>query len=264
MMNLLKRKTQPAKTTNEVIQEIHDTFYSEVDRLLIAAGLEKNLDTDKQWLIEKCQRLKTLGFSNTIEVKEAEKEIARLDALKEENKKNKTLYKAINYFSFKYPNYKFITEDSVKKICEKYGLVYGTVDRYTGTVPNSNLKHIESFKIDENDECWEEETIWATIDRSRDIKFVSKKHADANANNASCNTPYCYIRYRKSHLEIAAPLSDFNMDKHEVKNFKISKIEIPDPVVLKPVFYEDEKHYLIVTAWGLEASDELVVNQKLN
>jgi len=50
----------------------------------------------------------------------------------------------------------------------------------------------------------------------------------------------------------------------KVKDFKISKIEIPDPVVLKPVYYGGQKHYLIVTAWGLEASDELVVNEKMN
>ena len=50
----------------------------------------------------------------------------------------------------------------------------------------------------------------------------------------------------------------------ELKNFKLSKIEIPDPVVLKPVFFKGMKHYLIVTAWGLEASDELVANQNHN
>ena len=68
----------------------------------------------------------------------------------------------------------------------------------------------------------------------------------------------------KCPLEIAAPLKDFNMTNAEVKGFKISKIEIPDPIVLKPVIFNNQKHYLIVTAWGLEASDELVVNQKFN
>ena len=35
---------------------------------------------------------------------------------------------------------------------------------------------------------------------------------------------------------------------------------IPDPVVLQPV----KGGYLIITAWGDEASDEIVVNQKMN
>ena len=50
----------------------------------------------------------------------------------------------------------------------------------------------------------------------------------------------------------------------ELKDFKLSKIEIPDPVVLQPVNFKGEKYYLIVTAWGDEASDELVVNETLN
>ena len=65
-------------------------------------------------------------------------------------------------------------------------------------------------------------------------------------------------------LEIAAPLKDFNMDEMEVKDFKLSKIEIPDPVVLKPVLFNGKKHYLIVTAWGIEASYSLVVNERFN
>jgi hypothetical protein len=41
--------------------------------------------------------------------------------------------------------------------------------------------------------------------------------------------------------------------------FKLSKIEVSDPVVLHPVMFKGIKYYLIITAWGLEASDELVV-----
>ena len=70
----------------------------------------------------------------------------------------------------------------------------------------------------------------------------------------------------KCPLEIAAPLEDFNMKGAELKDFKISNIpiKIPDPVVLKPVIFNNNKYYLIVTAWGKEASDEIVVNSKFN
>ena len=70
--------------------------------------------------------------------------------------------------------------------------------------------------------------------------------------------------YRKCSLEIAAPIKDFNLDASEVKDFKISDIVIPDPVVLQPVHFEGKKHYLIVTAWGLEAEDDLVINPTNN
>lgn len=274
MLNLFKKLTNKevviaepkadlrGKTTNEIIEEIHESFYTEVDRLLASAKIANSLDTNKQGLIEKCARLKTLGFTNTQEVKEAEVEITRLDNLKLDNEKKKTLIEAINYFSFKYPNYKFITEDSVKKICAKYNLVYGAIDRYIGTVPDKNLRQMENFKVLEDDECFAygRESFWGG-EREISIKYQTVEEYKINMGNDM----YMYSNYSqkinmKCPLEIAAPLKDFNMEGLEVKDFKLSKIEIPDPVVLKPVIFHGQKHYLIVTAWGIEAGDELVVN----
>jgi len=271
------------KTTNEIIEEIHESFYTEVDRLLASAKIANSLDTDKQDLLDKCVRLKSLGFNNTKEVKEAEAEIARLDALKAENEAKKTITEAINYFSFKYPNYKFITEESVKKICAKYGLVYGEISKYIGTVPDKNLKHIEDFKVAEEDECCVERLTylsgWGNHVLSENYKSTKERKEQQEAERRAIlnsDTPESmrdYLRGWRSDsrktdeicpLEIAAPLKDFNMTDSEVKDFKISKIQVPDPVVLKPVVYNKQKYYLIVTAWGLEASDELVVNQKMN
>ena len=42
-----------------------------------------------------------------------------------------------------------------------------------------------------------------------------------------------------------------------VEGYKLEKKHIPDPVVLQPV----KGGYLILTAWGDEASDPLVVNE---
>lgn len=262
------------KTTNEIIEEIHESFYTEVDRLLASAKILNCLDTDKNDLIKKCERLKSLGFKNTTEIKEAEKELERLNTLSKENESKKNLTEAINYFSFKYPNYKFITEESVKKICAKYNLIYGAIDRYIGSVPDKNLKHIEDFKVDENDECFiYEERMWGFGMREMSmqknfITFNEHKNRKEIENNHYKRNMLHDHRVRvinmKLPLEIAAPLKDFNMDEMEVKDFKLSKIEIPDPVVLKPVLFNGIKHYLIVTAWGIEASDELVVNERFN
>lgn len=282
-MNLFKSKTISKtvekssfknKTTNEIIEEIHESFYTEVDNLLADAKILNSLDTDKNEIIEKCERLKSLGFKNTIEIKEAEDELNRLEKLSSENQSKKTLTEAINYFSFKYPNYKFITEDSVKKICAKYNLIYGEIGRYIGSVPDKNLKHIEDFKIDQNDECfiYEERMFgfglremsmqknFITFNEHRKRKYTENEHykrgvlQDRRIHTINMKLP----------LEIAAPIKDFEIDKMEVTNFKLSKIEIPDPVVLKPVIFKGQKHYLIVTAWGIEASDELIINEKLN
>lgn len=261
------------KTVNEVIEEIHETFYTEVDKLLASAKIANSLDTDKQDLIEKCARLKALGFTNTKEVKEAETEIARLDELKRDNEAKKTLIEAINYFSFKYPNYKFITEKSVEKICAKYNLVYGAIDRYIGTVPDKNLKHIEDFRVLEDDECHQHAEWYSDF---RIGKFgESKNYQTAEVTKKAQERRKDHLHYMmQSHgktvidmkcpLEIAAPSKDFNMEGMEVKGHKISKIEMPDPIVLKPVIFNNQKHYLIVTAWGIEAGDELVVNANHN
>ena len=265
------------KTVNDVIGEIHETFYSEVDRLLASAKIVNSLDTDKQHIIDKFVRLKALGFTNTKEVKEAEAEIIRLNGLKRDNEAKKTLIDAINYFSFKYPMYKFITEKSVEKICTKYGLVYGEIGRYIGTVPDKNLKHIEDFKISEDDECFiYQETYRSSFGGGERIikkeyrtfeSFKKENELKNNENNRGHNMIVDFsssVIDMKCPLEIAAPLKDFNMAGMEVKGCKISRAEIPDPIILKPVIFNNEKHYLIVTAWGLEATDELVVNTKHN
>lgn len=264
------------KTVNEVIEEIHETFYTEVDKLLASAKIANSLDTDKQDLIEKCVRLKALGFTNTKEVKKAEAEIARLEELKRDNEAKKTLIEAINYFSFKYPNYKFITEKSVEKICAKYNLVYGAIDRYIGTVPDKNLKHIEDFRVLEDDECFVFEELYISKfgdgERSmrKEYRTYQAYSADKEAKKEMGFHHYRRMSFdmqtidMKCPLEIAAPLKDFNMEGMEVKGHKISKIEIPDPIVLKPVIFNNQKHYLIVTAWGIEAGDELVVNANHN
>jgi len=270
-----------AKTTAEIIQEIHDTFYSEVDELLKQAGITLSLETQHSEIIEKYERLQKLGFINTKEGKIAIEEKNRLEALRKENLSKKELSDAIHYFSNKYPLYKFITEESVNRICFKYNLVYGPVSLYTGTVPDKNLKQIESFKIKIEDRafCVEHEKVryekdttskWSTTR----VKYIEKEFF------SNSNFKYgWYMSAVKDHrfqhhdnkgyeapLIIAAPRKDFDMTNHEMNGFQIvtKKVEIPDPVVLQPVMYNEKMYYLIVTAWGDEAYDSDVMNPKMN
>jgi hypothetical protein len=59
-------------------------------------------------------------------------------------------------------------------------------------------------------------------------------------------------------FKICAPIKDMDTSGMRLINNKL--VYIPDPVVLFPV----ELGYIIVTAWGDEASDENVVNADLN
>jgi len=264
------------KTTNQIIEEIHETFYTEVDRLLADAKILNSLETDKGELLSKKEKLEKLGFRSAQEVKEASLEQNRLRDLESENNSKNTLTEAINYFSFKYPFYKFITEESVKKICEKYNLVYSEVGRYIGTVPDVNIEQMQNFKIQDTDECYEFSVIddfsfnssRMFFDRSYKSfddfeKFKNERHSESHRLISAYSSRFSE-NHSKCPLEICAPIKDFNTDNMEVKNFKLSKIEIPDPVVLQPVFFKGKKHYLIVTAWGIEAEDELVKNSNHN
>ncbi len=270
------------KSNNEIVQEIHDSFHSEVDKLLADAKISKSLDTDKEALIAKAERLMKLGFLRAQEVADADKEILRIEALKKENESKEKLIEAINYFSVKYPNYKFITEDSVKKICAKYGLIYDRVQEYIGTVPYKNLKHMEDFKIAECDKCiewlsWQTSAFGRRRRRRQidaEVRYISgdayqQYLADKFKDGIQCLPVPINIGPPQEHralcsLEIAAPVKDFNMDGREVKDFRPVEVEFEDPIVLMPVFHGGNKHFLVVTAWGIEDSDELVVNQKMN
>lgn len=270
MFNILTRKKELSKKSmNDMVLEIHDTFYTEVDRLHKQASIVKEIEVKDKELIAKAKRLKDLGFVNTKEVIQADIELEKIKAIKVENEKNKDLIDAINFFSMEYPLYKFITVESVNKICEKYNLIYGPIDKYLGDVPEKNLKQIEQFKIKEESHCWMEERQYNWVSLSNNNKNIS--YLDVNKAKRREKELGEYISsikrvtFSKCPLEIAAPIKDFDTKDMEVVNHKlVQKIEIPDPVVLCPVIFKDVRYFLIITAWGLEASDEIVVNQNFN
>lgn len=249
------------KTEREIIEEIHHTFYTEVDRLLEEAKISKSFAVDEA-AINKAERLRQLGFVASKDTVIGMDQMNVKESEKRENEAKKSLIKAIDYFSFKYPMYKFITEESVKRICEKYGLIYGPVNRYTGDVPTKNLIEIERFSISKEDQAWEITASMLTSRRDKVVEITS--YEMSRRYNTDSHGFYNSYRAHKCSMEIAAPVKDFNTEGMELKGFKLSKIEVPDPVVLMPVIYNGTKHYLIVTAWGLEASDPDVMNEKMN
>jgi hypothetical protein len=256
MFNLFK-KTQPKKATKEypkVVAEIHNEFMTTGEKLLQEA--KKIIANAEIKDVEKVERLKKIGFRQSKQVKDSERAIKA----KQDAEKNA---KTVEYYSIKYPLYKFITEEAVKNICEKYGLVLGEIRQYKGFVPEKNLAEIERFSVKDED-CVEDYYRSVSLSQvaamqrqafsSEMEEYKRQMYGYLDQERKEDKTPpqKMYIR----EFKICAPLKDMDTSGYTEKEHKL----IPDPVVLHPV----KDGYLIVTAWGDEASDELVVNEKNN
>lgn len=259
MFNLFSKKSQvepqqvqvdtivgemPTKTKYPtIVDEIHNEFFTAGENILAEATcLLKELETKD---LAKGKRLAALGFGKTREAQvsiETEKKLAT----------TKEIADLVMYYRINYPNNKFITEEQVKQICEKYGLVLGETDAYKGFVPNDKLKLIENFKINRKD---------VLIDVYSVNTWGSDKGRILNDNGKSATNYSAIYKIGKSpaKLKICAPLKDMEVGQwQQISGYKIQ--DIPDPVVLQPV----KGGYLIICAWGDEASDEIVVNQAFN
>lgn len=277
--------TNPKSTSYPaIVDQIHNEFYSAGDNILQEANsLLKELE---QKDVIKGKRLAALGFGKTREAAAAIETENRLATTRE-------LAELAMYYKMNYPNNKFITEDQVKAICEKYGLILGDTSMYKGFVPESKIPLIEGFKLKEKDQS----KLWFEISESLNgnnvklpISFISDKDLtqiglnyfdgthpvnyfyikDSNGVN---NTLVCKkevsdlfdgLRFVRAtivdrKMKICAPAKDMEIPfGKQIEGYKIK--DIPDPVVLQPV----KGGYLIVCAWGDEASDEIVVNQQMN
>jgi hypothetical protein len=150
------------------------------------------------------------------------------------------------YFKSRYPQYKFISEKQVENICKKYNLVLTTVDRYTGTVPHSKVAEIASFKLRTEDLRNRSINEWGMISHDE----VSPFHLSTGEPAFSGHSEFW----------ICAPITDVDTEGLTAVGHNISEVRTDDPVVLQPV----EGGFIIVAAWGPEASDENVVNEKMN
>lgn len=244
-----------------VVEAIHNEFNISGEKLLseakeIISGLHVNNKV-------KADQLRSLGFANTKEVLESE------IVLHQKREKEK-LANALEFFSVNYPSYKFITKQMAMTICKKYNLVLGEVSQYKGFVPQKNIDKIKDFFKEENDL----NTVFYKSHSGYHHSFVSKKDYDiareAEKNRRSTERDYptrsydsVYLSSSRNSLSIAAPLKDMETKGFKLKD-RIFSREVPDPVVLAPVSREGVELYCIVTAWGDEASDEIVVNQQMN
>lgn len=278
-----KKDVQKQSKYPEVVERIHNEFNTAGEKLLCEAQAILERESAKD--VSKGKRLKAIGFRNVAQVAEAE------DSIRAEQKAS-LLAKTILHYKERYPLQKFITEDNVNVICQKYGLVWGGVDLFKGFVPEKNLKDVEQFKIKDEDK--DNRTIYQITDVSFSRsatdteKFNVTKILDSicnqfqrsgydeydfrrNLSEAGVSAEDCskvtsvrsysseYSDFNKK-LSICAPAKDMDLTGKTIIKNRVSekvKFHIHDPVVLQSV----RGGYLIVTAWGDEASDPLIANE---
>lgn len=261
MFNSIKKALTPKpskKQMQDIIVGIHNEFDTAGDKLLAEANEVLNGNYD----IEKGERLQRLGFTNS-------KAAVDADTVKKMKIEKKKQAETVEYFRTFYPNNKFITEGLVKKICEKYNLVFGGINYYKGDVPEKNIAEIENFKLreEDKDDCFDYKSTslgqlggidnyTAGLSRERYMmhqiymqQALMQPQYEATPNGEKKQQPF----------KICAPESDFDM-RYMVRSGHKIELHIPDPIVLQPV----KNGYLIVSKWGLEAEDAALTNEKMN
>lgn len=219
---------------NNMDEQIYKEIYSAEEIILKEANEILNRpDPYDQDRYDRLTKMNELGFANAEQVKEfleASKKIAEFKKLK-----NK-----IEYYRQVYPMHKFISEDAVKAICQKYNLLLAMASDYIAEVPEKNQKEIVAFRIKRKDTRVPLEVNFALMLRR---EFLIMYAPEVNYEEM----------VEGKDLLIIAPEHKLKTEG-KIKEGHILRSD--DPIVLQPV----DSGYLIVTSWGLEASDDLVIN----
>lgn len=228
-------------------KEIHAAFLSEVNELILYANTPTpTISPDQQKELDKMDNLNALGLINSANARKTKVIAERLDQLKIEERDKADLIEAIDYFSKKYPKYKFITSDSIARLCEKFGLAWFTTTSYTEEIPDDTMNLLLQTKIDEDDECYDTDDHWYYNKKEKDDIDIDMDKMD----NWNIIKPrYVSIRNslnrytkipQKSNNTIVAPKNCF------LNGPASSKKQTIDPIFLYPVYFKNKRHYLIV------------------
>ena len=135
--------------------------------------------------------------------------------------------------------------------------MYSEVSNYIGDVPDKNINDMLNFSIKDEDACYGSRAPYSS--QFINVGYDSYTQIEGQTGSGTWHRYYTI----KLPFEICAPMIDFK-DDLVAKGHKLENAPILDPIVLQPVYHNNKKHYLIVTAWGIEAEDPLVMNANLN
>lgn len=267
-----------------IVEKIHAEIDSAQDRILNEAN--EILSSKNEKVLTQAERLRKIGFKKTPLAKEGEIQRSKKEVAEE-------IAERVTYYLRTYPFLKFITEEEMDRICEKWGLVYAPVSNYTKDVPEKNLQDIERAQELRPEDVADDRVIltlnkkdsWHTspreivdmLDKGIDItgkefsqlssdgillRFL-KKHGYYNGEYndyiISIHGSAKIKRIDRSGLFIAAPVSHFNTDglNKKDKGFFSSVLiqEVKDPIVFRYV----RGGIQVITKWGEEANDPSLI-----
>lgn len=150
--------------------------------------------------------------------------------------------------------YKAIYKNQAIHLCEKYGLLIADLDDFIGNIPDKNLDEVNYFM----DKYFRITKNIRTLFSTKDIEFKSwKEYHDYKPKW------FYSLGETKSnfHFKIIAPKKDLNLTGKRIVGSEV----VDDPIIVAiPNKYARNEYWFIITAWGDEAKDEIVFNERNN
>lgn len=143
--------------TMTTVEKIHNEIDTAQDRLLESALKvisETKINPETQ-VENKASRLTKLGFTSSLSVIKAKEITNKRDKKLQLVQVNKSQAEQIQYYKQKYPLHKFLTEEELERICDKYSLKFAPADRYIKDIPEKNIRDMEIMKEIEVADCLE-------------------------------------------------------------------------------------------------------------
>lgn len=280
-------------------KQIHDDFYGAEERLYVEAiGLSKGVLATK---ISKAERLKKIGFGKAKPVKECKEQEAKrsvsghlvkaIEYFRTYYPQNKFITEAeVKKLCEKYglllgetSNYiGDIPEKNLQDI-EKFKLrredwkektEISRMNNFGMFIPEGSIGQSDEFglfqraqrrQISRDRSLFDSDSLvaqyFALMTQRPTPTPTPIPHPDYFTGVDPFNGPEKKKEYEQPAFKICAPKEDFQTSGWEVRDgYRL----VYDPIVLQPVSKDGQEGYLIVTAWGDEASDEIVVNESSN
>ena len=232
--HLMERKYVPSR---EVLKESPNRpepvrvsarqIHSELYQAADVALMEPELTPEEEVMIdERVAALIAMGFTAQQEVADFRRKEREVKNIRSTNESKKQSHRIAIHYAMRYPNYKFITEEAFLGVIKNYELEDKPTKEFIGKIPDKNVQDMLAFTR-------------------------IKLHEDDKPEDG-----YCIAATADEFVQpLIAGAWGGVLSKEAFRRWLVE-----DPILTKKV-----KHgRLIVTAWGDEASDPAVVNERMN